>query len=79
MEKYTAYVKLLIDSTASKPFNMATDPPLPENEDYAKKLAELSRLKYGRDRRLVEAEILERTQLGSADTFGSGGDVEPSV
>ncbi len=66
IENQNAYIKLLIDQTASKPFNMHTIWPPRGNKDVAKALRQISRLKYGRDRRLVEAEILERTQLGAA-------------
>ncbi len=64
IEKYTAYVKLLIDNTASRPFSMASLWPLPgvEREDVAGKIKTLSRLKYGQDRKLIEAEIMKRTR-----------------
>lgn len=66
VEQYTAYVKLLIDNTASKPFNMKTVPPKKGNPELAAAIKELSRFKHGKDRGRVEAEILERTQLGAA-------------
>jgi len=66
VEKYTCYLKLLIDNTAAKPFNLKVAPPDKPNIELAKKIKELSRLKYGRDRRVVEAEIMERAQLGSS-------------
>ncbi len=65
VEQYTAYVKLLIDNTAAKPFNMATLPPKKGNPELAAAIKELSRFTYGRGRAQVEAEILERTQLGA--------------
>ncbi|OGL72596.1 hypothetical protein A3D72_02060 [Candidatus Uhrbacteria bacterium RIFCSPHIGHO2_02_FULL_57_19] len=64
VEKYTAYIKLLIDNTAAKPFNMQTIAPVKGDPKLAEAIKQLSRLKYGRDKALVEAEILERTQLG---------------
>ena len=66
VEKYTAYIKLLIDSTAARPFNLRVDKPEKGNQELADGIKELARLKYGRDRRLVEAEIMERTQLGAS-------------
>ncbi len=65
IEKYTAYVKLLIDNTTSRPFSMKTPWPLAgeERPDMPGKLKHLSRLKYGRERDKVEAEIMERTKL----------------
>jgi len=62
IEKYTAYVKLLIDNTATRPFSMSTIWPLPgiRREDSAAKIKSLSRLKYGQDRNIIEAEIMNR-------------------
>jgi hypothetical protein len=67
VEKYTAYVKLLIDNTASRAFSMGTLWPIPgvENEDVAENIKALSRLKYGQDRNIIEAEIARRTRLSS--------------
>lgn len=70
VEQYTAYTKLLIDNTAAKPFNMFTYPPRPGNKQLAAAIKELSRLKYGRPREIVEAEIMERAQLGVAVKTG---------
>jgi len=71
VEMYTANVKLLIDNTASKPFNMQTYPPVAGDMEMAKKLVELSRMKYGRDRKVIEAEIMEKSKLGEpASTQG---------
>jgi hypothetical protein len=64
--KYTAYIKLLIDNTAARPFNMRTYPPRQGNDELATAIKQLSRLKYGRDRSLVEAEIMERSALGNS-------------
>jgi hypothetical protein len=61
--EWSWYTKLLINNTASKPFLMQTFPPELGNKELAAAIKELSRLKYGRDRRIVEAEIMERTQL----------------
>jgi hypothetical protein len=63
IEKYNAYVKLLIDNQSARPFNMLTLPL--ENLDFTmtEKIKQLSRLKYGRDLALVEAEILKWVNL----------------
>jgi len=65
IEKYTAYVKLLIDNTASRPFSMQTVWPLPgvQRSKMASKIKSLSRLKYGQDRNVIEAEIMRRTRM----------------
>lgn len=62
IEKYTAYIKLLIDNTASRPFSLHTLWPLPgvEHDDFINRIRSLSRLKFGQDRELIEAEILRR-------------------
>lgn len=64
IEKHTAYCKLLIDNTASRPFSMSTIYPLPgvERPDMAAKIKTLSRLKYGQDRNIIEAEIMRRAR-----------------
>jgi hypothetical protein len=64
--KYTAYIKLLIDNTAARPFNMSTYAPVKGNAELAAAIKQLSRLKYGRDRAIVESEIMERSQLGAS-------------
>lgn len=79
IEKYTCYLKLLIDNTAAKPFNLKVDPPAQPNLELAKKIKELSRLKYGRDRSVVEAEIMERAQLGSSGAAQGAPTTEPSA
>ena len=76
---YSWYTKLLIDNTASKPFLMNTFPPLPGNPELARMIKELSRLKYGRDRNIVEQEILERTKLGVSESKGKTDVIEPSL
>lgn len=65
IEKYTAYVKLLVDNTASRPFSMKTEWPLPgiERADLSQKIKSLSRLKFGQDRNMIEAEIMRRAKL----------------
>ncbi|MFA6553334.1 MAG: type IV secretion system DNA-binding domain-containing protein [Patescibacteria group bacterium] len=64
VEMYTANVKLLIDNTSSKPFNMMTYPPTVGDPVLASQIVELSRAKYGREKKSVEAEIMERSRLG---------------
>ena len=65
VDKYTAYVKLLVDNAAGRPFSMASAWPLPgeERPDIAEKIKALSRLKYGQDRSIIEAEIRRRTKV----------------
>jgi len=59
-----AYIKLMIDGAASKPFNIATLPPMGDpNPKIAVALKKLSRLKYGRDKRIIDMEIRERAKF----------------
>lgn len=71
IEKYHAYAKLMIDGTASAPFNMEIPAPKSMtggNPELANAIKELSRLRYGRDRSEVEKEILERSQVSKQKT-----------
>lgn len=76
---FSYYTKLLIDGKASKPFNMGSYPPTPGNKKLAQAIKQLSRLKYGRDRFIVETEILDRTKLGSAEGQADTGTIEASL
>lgn len=61
VEAFTCNLKMLIDNTVSRPFNMhPIRPEPPQHKDLAAMIKELSRYKYGRKRELVEAEIQER-------------------
>jgi hypothetical protein len=62
VEAYTANAKILIDNTASRPFNMSMYPPAKGSTALVDPIRQLSRLKYGRDRAVVEEEIRERQQ-----------------
>lgn len=70
IERYHACVKLMINGTASRPFDMQTYPK-PEGADTenAKLMKHLSKLKHGRPYSEVTKDIFERTRLG--DTLKS--------
>jgi hypothetical protein len=75
IERYNAYVRLMVQGTASKPFNMATMAPQKGgSEQLAESIRQLSRLKFGRVRADVESEILEASQV--ADMMSAG---QPAV
>lgn len=61
--RYNAYIKLLIDNQNPPAFNIKTRKPEDGDPKIAAKIKELSRLKYGRPREEIEAEILKRTQI----------------
>lgn len=58
-----ACIKLLVDNSSTRPFTLKGIWPLlgKKNEEIAEKIKSLSRLKYGQDAKLVEAEIKSRT------------------
>jgi hypothetical protein len=61
IDAYNCYVKLLVDNAPTKPFSMQTiKDPTPANEKISTAVKQLSRLKFGRDRSMVEAEVRER-------------------
>jgi type IV secretory pathway TraG/TraD family ATPase VirD4 len=60
MPKYTCYVKLLIDNGNPPAFNFNPIKPERGNLELAEAIKQLSRLKYGRDRKIVEAEVMDR-------------------
>jgi len=66
IEKYHAYVRLLINNAPSRPFTVKMLAVTKGNTEIVEPIKQLSRLKYGRDRAIVNAEIMERTKLGEA-------------
>ncbi|MCL5436050.1 MAG: type IV secretion system DNA-binding domain-containing protein, partial [Patescibacteria group bacterium] len=68
IDRFQAYLKLMINGTASRPFNMASPPPPKGGSlEVARAIKELSRQKYGRARAEVSAEIMERSKLGAQE------------
>jgi hypothetical protein len=58
------YTKLLIDNQNPPPFSMKIPSrDNPKNPEIGEAIKELSRLKYGRDREMIEQEVLERVQI----------------
>lgn len=66
VEKYTFNLKLLIDNAPARPFNVKGRSLPKGNPHLVTAIKELSRLKYGRERTIVESEIVERrTRVGN--------------
>ncbi|MBL7053420.1 MAG: type IV secretory system conjugative DNA transfer family protein [Candidatus Portnoybacteria bacterium] len=63
IDNFNAHIKLMINNQTSKPFNLVTYPPEEGNPEIAEAIKEISRLKYGRDKRIVEEEISKRWKL----------------
>jgi hypothetical protein len=62
IDNYHAAFRLLIKGETSRPFNIKTYPPSKGNPEVARLIKEYSRVKYGRDRALVEGELYQRLQ-----------------
>ncbi|MBL7058347.1 type IV secretion system DNA-binding domain-containing protein [Patescibacteria group bacterium] len=64
VEMFTSYIKLLARQQGLKPFSMKNPyPPAGTvNKELAEKIKNLSRLKYGKHRDIVEAEIAKRAK-----------------
>jgi hypothetical protein len=75
-DKYTWYVKMIVDNAQMKPFTMNIFQAPKGDKKLAEAIKELSRLKYGRNRQIVQEEILERTSLNQSapqpSPFGEG-------
>jgi hypothetical protein len=63
VDNYNAFARILINSILTKPFNIKTYPPTRGDQEIANALKDLSRLKYGRDKNIVNSEIMERTKM----------------
>ena len=63
VDNYNGFAKVLIKNILTKPFNIQTYPPTKGNLEISQALKELSRLKYGRDKEIVNREIMERIKL----------------
>jgi len=65
IERYHAYIRLLVDNTASDTFNMHCFPlPNDPNPTIGRDVKELSRLSYGKPYNEVIQEIIDRSQIG---------------
>lgn len=64
IEKFNAYIRLMIDNQAARPFNMAALPPAKDNPLVLQEIVASSRSKYGSSKEEVEADIMRRSRLG---------------
>jgi len=68
IDKFNAYIKTIVKNEPVKPFSIDLTKDMgkvhsQKNPQIAKALIQLSRLKYGRSKELVEAEISQRARL----------------
>jgi CxxC-x17-CxxC domain-containing protein len=57
LDKYNAYIRLMINGITSKPFSMQTIPPAPIEDSRRDIAIKVSRERYGRRRKVVEDKI----------------------
>lgn len=60
IDNFNSYAKILVNGNTTKPFNIRLLPPKRGIPELGPKLKELSSLTYGKDRQVVEGEILQR-------------------
>jgi CxxC-x17-CxxC domain-containing protein len=72
LDKYNAYIKLMIDGITSKPFSMQTIPPKRESFGKRNTVVNVSRERYGRSREMVEEKIARWS--GAVFTAAAEGD-----
>ncbi len=60
IDNFNVHVKLMINNETSKPFNLLTYLPEEGSSKIAQAIKEISRLKYGREKAVVEKEIQGR-------------------
>jgi hypothetical protein len=66
IDNFNAHIKLMINNQTSNPFNLATYLPEKGDPEIVQVIKELSRLKYGRDKVIVEQEISSRWQASTS-------------
>ena len=62
IDNFNAYVKLMINNQTSNPFNLLTFLPKKGNQEIIQTVKDVSRLKYGRNKNIVQQEISDRWQ-----------------
>ncbi len=77
---YKAYIKLNINNTTSRPFSMETlyDPSL-KNKKILEIVKKYSRMKYGRRKEFVDAEIEARMGIDTINQVAESAKADPTV
>lgn len=63
VDNRNCFMRLMINDQTSKPFSLKTNERMKGDQEIANYLKELSRLKYGRDRAIIDQEILSRGKI----------------
>jgi hypothetical protein len=80
LDRFTTYVKELIDLTPSQPFSMrGIKSPVVKNPELGEAIRQLSRLKYGHDRGVIDAEFAKRLQVTKQPEAATGDPVRGVV
>lgn len=79
LDKYNAYIKLMINGITSKPFSMQTIPPSGVSYDRAEIVTQVSRERYGRRREIVEEKIARWSGVVFKGTAEEEGQYVPST
>ncbi len=84
VEKFNAFVRLLVNNEPQRPFSLSVPPPAPGgNERLREQIRELSRLTYGRPKADVDERVRQRlleagsAPLPSPSAFGTLSEPEP--
>jgi len=67
LPQYSMYVKLMIDGATSKPFSANTLPPQKQSKIFMQEIITFSRNTYGREKKVVEKEIIDKYQKMTED------------
>ena len=78
-DKFTWYTKIIIDNSQASPFTMMGMRGPSGDRELADAIIQLSRLKYGRDRTLVEDQILGSSKVKKAVAPTSDTSLGPSL
>src|SRR3989338_9655064 len=73
IENRNAYAKILINGKPVSPFNVEMLPPPEGHPEVVEQLKNLSYLKYGRDRKIVDDAILKRYMSAQQNPQPAGG------
>ncbi len=75
IDNHNSYVKMLANGKPVKPFSMETNLPPRGTKILLDKIKNISYLKYGKDRELIEAEILEKYKKPELPPLPSAGKI----
>ena len=63
LDNFTLIIKMLIDNKVTSPFRMQACRPQEGNRKIIEPIKKIAKLKYGRPREAVEAEIIKKSKI----------------